>query len=125
MTDTGLSLSITPSSTNSKVLVLVSQAGVCSRNGNGWSGAIQIVRGSTAIFGGTPSYEYQSVISGLSPTKYEMRGRFNMVYLDSPATTSATTYKTQARIEVVVNDDKWIMQDGSANSSITLMEIGA
>jgi hypothetical protein len=77
------------------------------------------VRGSSAVFAGTPAYEYQM------GTSIGWRGRHTLVYLDSPSTTSATTYKTQGRIEVVVNDDKWIFQDGSAESSITLLEIGA
>jgi hypothetical protein len=118
-TDSGLSASITPAATSSKILVIVSQQGLLYRNGTSCAGALRIVRGSTAVFAGTPAYEYQM------GTSIGWRGRHTLVYLDSPSTTSSTTYKTQGRIEVVVNDDKWIFQDGSAESSITLLEIGA
>jgi hypothetical protein len=45
---------------------------------------------------------------------------FNYSYLDSPSTTSATTYKTQANAQ-----DSITLQDSSLVSSIILLEIGA
>lgn len=122
--DTGLSLSITPSSTSSKVLVIISQQAHLYRAGNTNGGAIKIVRGSTDIFGGTPNYEYQISLNA-TVSQLGWRGRHALVYLDSPNTTSSTTYKTQARIEAIVASDAWTFQEGSANSSITLLEIGA
>jgi hypothetical protein len=46
---------------------------------------------------------------------------FNFSYLDSPATTSATTYKTQLRNEV----GTVVAQIDSQMSTILLLEIGA
>ena len=47
------------------------------------------------------------------------------VYLDSPNTTSSTTYKTQFAVESTNNSGAVDMQPDSALSTIILMEIGA
>ncbi len=85
-TDTGLSASITPSSTASKVLIFAS--------GSGNSGASNTVRftisrGATNLGG---SLGFQGIQSAGATT---MRLPFSMVYLDSPLTASATTYHVQ------------------------------
>jgi hypothetical protein len=46
-------------------------------------------------------------------------------YLDSPATTSATTYKVQAKIDTTANSASIRFQYLSNVSQIILMEIGA
>jgi hypothetical protein len=46
-------------------------------------------------------------------------------YLDSPATTSATTYKMQGRLETTASGSTSEWQPGSKPSTITLIEIGA
>jgi hypothetical protein len=50
---------------------------------------------------------------------------FSMQYLDSPATTSSTTYKTRARVYSTAASRQVIMQSNSSPSTIILMEIGA
>jgi hypothetical protein len=84
---TGLSITITPSSTSSKIILLTN---VQSRNpdaGNGWG--IRFVRGATNIYTGTVDYTI------FAPTGNDRR-RSSFVFIDSPNTTSATTYKVQA-----------------------------
>jgi hypothetical protein len=115
-TDTGLSASITPSSSSSKILI-ISSAGVGSSASAGGS-LNRIVRGSTAIFTQGVSYSGTgSVYTGSS-----------LVYLDSPATTSSTTYKIQF---VTQNASSTAFFNGDFGSftgetaSITLMEIAA
>ena len=49
----------------------------------------------------------------------------NMTYLDSPATTSATTYKTQIAVANTASSGYMRAQGDSVVSTITLMEIGA
>jgi len=49
----------------------------------------------------------------------------NYTYLDSPATTSATTYKTQGKADDTANSGSARFQQGSNPSMITLIEIGA
>lgn len=117
--DTGLTATITPSSTSSKILVIVHQNGCLkeSTNANNRIG-IKLLRGTTVIetigelflFTGTALELYGSTIS--------------TTYLDSPNTTSATTYKTQfantnntAQVQVQAN--------AQHRSTITLLEIGA
>lgn len=78
--DTGLSATITPRSASNKILCIWT-LGV--RNDTGRSGT-NLVRGSTSIWGGT---ETRGVIVGGSYITYH--------YVDSPATTSSTTYKIQ------------------------------
>ena len=89
-----LSQSITPSATNSKILVLFHVN--CAANTNNHV-AIRLLRGSTAIHIGTSGDTGRNVFSAMrfmSDDQYHavvMAGQ----YLDSPNTTSATTYKLQ------------------------------
>jgi len=92
---TGLSVTITPSSSSSKILVLFGIFGSNSSSGSRW--AVRMVRGSTAIAIGDASGS-RSRVTGTSETS---GGGGNMKcfsgnHLDSPSTTSATTYKFQA-----------------------------
>lgn len=87
--DTGLSATITPSSASSKVLVLMTSGTIYKTAGNALNGInIQLVRGSTTI-GGTYIVGYSN------PTASVWYGSTAFSVLDTPATTSATTYKTQ------------------------------
>ena len=115
LTDTGLTASITPKFATSKILVIVNQSGVSKDSGN--TGVnLNLFRGSTQIlanFGQSAGYTGGTVANDI--------GTVGTTYLDSPATTSATTYKTQfASNNNVANA---IVQQFSAVSTITLMEI--
>jgi hypothetical protein len=121
--DTGLTATITPTSTTSKILVIVDQNGCGKENGNNSSAMyLKIVRNSTDIFNvdGVGAFTFTDVRNYI--------GSISFSYLDSPATTSATTYKTQFRNHV--NAASVIVQ-GSLDSSfpststITLVEIAA
>lgn len=117
-TDTTLTASITPSSSSSKVLVMVSQyyKSTSAASGTAYGFQIKALRGATQIGG-----SYFDYLSGLAAGTYNKFGMWNFSYLDSPATTSSTTYKTQLRNEV----GTVIAQVDSQNSYIILMEIGA
>lgn len=89
---TGMSVSITPSSASNKVLVMFSVT--LGNSSTGRNDCVQLVRNSTAIAIGTgaavvntTSYFRQDSIAIMTPG--------SMTFLDSPATTSATTYKLQ------------------------------
>jgi hypothetical protein len=117
MADTSLTATITPSSATSKVLVMVAQQAVEKAAGNaGNSVYFEIRRDSTTIsnMGGTLGYENSSKI---------LRFSTNYNYLDEPATTSATTYKTRFRSGV--NGQASTVQIDGYASSIILIEIGA
>jgi len=107
--DTGLSVSITPTSTSSKILIIVNQQ--CYRTGAG-GGALRILRDSTTVF--QDAQVYQSYGNELSNRHFH-----NMQYIDSPSTTSAIIYKTQA----YEHSGDWRTQQGGLESRIIVMEI--
>jgi hypothetical protein len=120
-TDTGLSLSITPSATTSKILVLIQQSMYSDRLTNQTGGGLQLLRGGTTLISTDPEMFYfqaagaTSTISGTT---------LPQTYLDSPSTTSATTYKMQMKAASTSNSGKVIAQVNSNPSTITLLEIG-
>ena len=64
--------------------------------------------------------------AGNSPnTRIGTRGYYSQNYLDSPATTSATTYKVQMAANTAAGSSTFITQGNSCVSTIILMEIGA
>jgi hypothetical protein len=114
--DTGLTATITPSSTTSKILVLVSQQGVYKIEGSSnQSIGIKLFRGATQL-------SYQSALYNNTNGRLDI-GEQSIQYLDSPSTTSATTYKTQFAAEA--NTAYVVVQSNTGRSSIILMEIGA
>jgi hypothetical protein len=117
--DTGLTASITPSSTNSKVLVLVAQNGVY-KDSNTAANALnfRLLRGATNIS------DFGTNIGFTNTAIANYPGTVGTNYLDSPATTSSTTYKTQfARASG--GSPAGGVQQNSMMSTITLLEIGA
>ena len=115
--DTGLTASITPSSATSKVLVMVSQMG-CFKTAADSTNAliINLFRGATDIA--------LICANGLNTgTSVGLEASFSYSYLDSPATTSSTTYKT--RFKNAFNGNSVRVQQSSDLSTIILMEIGA
>jgi hypothetical protein len=126
MTDTGLSATITPTLATSKILVLVTQNFNSYVASGGRAAAYQIVRGATVInLIGSSGYEYTTDDSSTTVNGRNFTGVHTVVYLDSPATTSATTYKTQAKVQSTANSSKIEFQLSNTTTSIILMEIGA
>lgn len=117
--DTNLTATITPSAATSKVLAIVTHTGLRKTTGSyaNWP-LIALLRAGT-------------IITKLSTAEYVGEaaeilkiGTFSVAYLDSPATTSATIYKTQFQnpanaASVTIN------QNSDNTSTIILMEIGA
>jgi len=114
---TSSSITITPKFSTSKILCIVS-ANNCGKSTNNTYLNIALIRGSTSIC-------YVNG-AGMTQTTLEVNQSVNMTYLDSPATTSATTYKLQIA-SGNNNAQAWINNyqsaTGTAPSSITLMEI--
>jgi hypothetical protein len=117
--DTGLSATITPSSATSKILVLVAQNGLFKSADSGTNAVnVKLLRGATGIV----TIEFNGYQGDAARTN--IYSGVPMSYLDSPATTSATTYKTQ--FANANNGASVRVQYGStAASQITLLEIGA
>jgi hypothetical protein len=111
--DTGLSATITPLFNTSKILVSVSMVG-CGKGGGNAYMAFWLMRGATDIikFEGEGGYTANSDNNSF--------GSCSTTYLDSPATTSATTYKIQFNN---VSATGSVSINNSSTSTITLMEI--
>lgn len=126
MTDTGLSCSITPSSASSKVLVFVMQDIYISRLDEFAGFGHNLLRGSTTILNtGNGNFAFSYRTGKPADNNNAFRIQMNPIYLDSPATTSATTYKTQAAISATTNSGSITAQDNNQTSVMILMEIGA
>ena len=124
---TGLSASITPSSVSSKVLVLVNLSTAMNVNS---TVDYKVLRGSTDVFIGD-ALGSRVRVSKSAYTGAGGIGSESVNFLDSPATTSSTTYKIQLRAgapgqTVYVNrstgdgDSTTVTRSASA---ITLMEV--
>jgi hypothetical protein len=126
-TDTDLTASITPSSASSKVLVIVNQQVFQIVSASLMAGlGMKLLRGATDIFdmSGSDFFSTQYLrASGASAL--QLTDVIPMTYLDSPNTTSSTTYKTQSRLENTGSSASSTFQYLGASSSITLIEIGA
>jgi hypothetical protein len=120
-TDSGLSATITPSSATSKILVMVNQRFRMDRSNDSVNMAVQVLRGATSVY--NQEYAGNLYLQGASALGFG--GYHNASYLDSPATTSATTYKTQGKVSSTSNGGVVVFQEGTTISSIILMEIGA
>ena len=112
--DTGITLAITPAATSSKILVQMQ--GMFGTGGGGENNFFQVLRGSTQL-GLQMSIMQDGVTQNFPRT---------VVFLDSPGTASAVTYKVQVKAggnEVFMNRDNSDNQMGF--STITLLEVGA
>jgi hypothetical protein len=124
-TDTGLSGTITPSSATSKVLVMFTQQARIARTGVDQGGGYQLLRGATSILNlGNGGYESQGIDTGNS-SSVQLRAIISGAYLDSPATTSATTYKTQFKVYSTASSGQATINENSAPATLLLLEIGA
>lgn len=94
---TGLSASITPSSTSSKILVLASLH--ISNASGGGDYFVNLVRDATAIAQATAGTSENSTAYNVFANAYES-ANIPINFLDSPNSTSALTYKLQVKIAV-------------------------
>ena len=134
---TGLSASITPSSSSNKILVYIDlKWGQSTDDGEFFARA---VRDSTAVFVGTGSTGNRTpCFFGIEDTNAGSRFQLSQasaVFLDSPNTTSSTTYKVQVKCHAAnntqtipinrVHEDTNHNYNPAAASSITVIEVAA
>ena len=124
----GMSASITPSSSSNKILVTFTVN--VSTSTSDRNNSIKLLRGSTDICVGTAGTSLNVTIADKTfANKYLMN--FSHTFLDSPSTTSATTYKLQWACEGSGgNQTYYLNRKGSGTgegtaSTITLMEVAA
>ena len=117
--DSTLTASITPTTSTSKILVMVNQGFGISAAGN--AGNIKLVRNSTDV----QTWGFGIFYTGAS----DIYGYSSNTYLDSPASTSVVTYKTQFNRTIGSGTTRVQYSDGGIGSSqistITLMEVAA
>ena len=113
---TGLTASITPQATSSKILCVVAVVGCGKDTGNTRLG-LQLVRGSTEI-----AY-FESYGGFTNSTASNWFGTCSTYILDSPATTSATTYTVNFRSEA--NVSRVLVNSNTTRSTIVLLEVSA
>ena len=130
-----LSVSITPSSSSSRILVMYAiNFGGLLTSGDG-SVVTRLVRNSTAIAVGDASGTRKRTTTGTQfPSRSDLHGQHDMNFLDSPATTSATTYAVQLACRGT-GGNTWYVNRSQADSdeietarpvsTITVMEIAA
>ena len=122
---TGMTATITPTSASSTVLVIVNAQ---FASNNSFSSIGILLRGATNVGGGTAAGSRPSAILGVNSTGNGALPNTN-IFIDTPATTSATTYKMQARTDggaFYLNrtlDDSDVSHRPRFASTITLIEI--
>jgi hypothetical protein len=120
--DTGLDVTITPSATTSKILIL-GQANALSRPSGNVNNSIsfKLARGGTDVYEMGELHAYTAVSADTLQTS-----GFGITYLDSPSTTSATTYKLRWKSYTAGQTVKMnSFNTYVTSSSIVAMEIGA
>ena len=118
--DTGLTASITPSATSSKILVLISQNNKVTR-----TSAVALMNYQLRLFRDSTNIEFWENVCAMPINTADSLYGSNHAYHyeDSPSSTSSLTYKTTGRIVSSGGGRTMKFQDGSAPSTITLMEI--
>lgn len=130
--DSGLSGTITPTSASSKILVYIVHS-VNLRVSTAVGGGFQILRGSTVIqeAGAIDSSNRPiQIYIGNMASNVDFYFHHPLQILDSPSTTSATTYKTQMRLAISGNSREIQAQPQTTGtidgiSRMTLMEVVA
>lgn len=118
-TSSGLTASITPKSTGSKILIMISQSMYNYAAGGGFASMyVRLIRGTSTVLqtfvdvGFTRAY--------VSPSGVDNVNQFSINYVDAPSATSSVSYRTDiAR----AYGNSVYAQVNSNPSSITLMEI--
>jgi hypothetical protein len=114
---TGISASITPSTTSSKILIIITP--VIGVNGaTGGSVKLAIYRNGSSLIADASDGTYGTVAGTTNYYKVESKSSFT--YLDSPATTSSTTYALYFALVTGSNAESCL---NNSPAQITLMEI--
>ena len=115
-TDTGLTLAITPTSSSSKILVIVSMQ-LNTNTAASQNISCDLLRDASSI------RVFEQVLGQATATGAQI----SFTYLDSPSTTSSTTYKVQykgsAGTGQYIRINNYLSSNGNAASTITLMEV--
>ena len=110
---TGIEHSITPSSSSNKILIMIQ--GYCGVfGGSAQTQGLAIYKSTTKLYESSGAYNGNT----------NQGNSFSLIYLDSPSTTSSTTYTLRTKINAATAN-AYIAPDDVADTTITLMEIKA
>ena len=115
-TDLGLQQNITPSSTNSKILIFANIHSQYQDSGQNAAYTMKMLRDSTQVYTGGALYEITSETTNAAGQQKD-----SWTFLDSPSSTSAITYKVQ--VSTFNNSDVTFQRGGFFQSELLLMEI--
>jgi hypothetical protein len=124
---TGMSVSITPTSATSKILIVAS----INYGGNDYNFYCDLLRGATALAVPSSGNNPCTIsLSGINTANQWVIYNGVIYYLDSPATTSSTTYKLQIACQssgtfYLNRSARNGSNDSVCSSTITAMEIAA
>jgi hypothetical protein len=129
---TGMSVSITPTSASNKILVMF-YVGIVGNTSAGQATEFYLLRDSTQLNIGDADGNRTRVTASQNSTASYGGSALSITFLDSPATTSATTYKIQLATQDTGTATFNIRGDDTADSasyqrpgaSIIVMEIAA
>ena len=125
LTDTTITATITPTLATSKVLVMIQALHQSTRNADGqFSGAV-VLRDAATIMD-FPTDKFGGISIGGATSVFSRRYA-TLIYLDSPATTSATTYKLQMSVGAGTGyiNRRGVDTTVSCSTTLTVMEISA
>ncbi len=123
---TGMSVSIAPTSATSKILIVAS----INYGGNDYNFYCDLLRGSTVLNAPASGVNPCTIsLCGVTTTTYQILSG-GISFLDSPATTSSTTYKLQIACQssgtfYLNRSARNGVNDSVCSSTITVMEIAA
>ena len=120
-TDTTITATITPKFSTSKIMVIASIQWLLYREATETNGSFKLLRGSTNISEHANAVHIEAGTT--SQSRIISEGGYTIQRLDSPATTSATTYKVQFKTDVTANGAQMIVNRNNAPGCITLMEV--
>jgi len=127
--DTGLSATITPTSSSSKILINISQdfqLESADQATNNVTGGFKLLRDATTLYTGSDDGNSFGVriLNTVGSATNIMNNVWNYTYIDEPSSVSAIVYKTQVRTYNTTT--RWRLNNqinGTSKSFITLMEI--
>ena len=123
---TGLSVSITPSSASNKIIIFANL--FAGQSSTAALMVFNLVRGSTIISQPATTPTFVGTAGSVGSTADSINP-VSINFLDSPATTSSTTYKIQCRVNPSTGPTMYIntrlSADSAFTSTITVMEIAA
>ena len=115
--DTGLTASITPSSSSNKILVIMQVSSCFTTTNTNAEIDVNLLRDSTQLIATMGGRGTNGTTSG------DAIGTVGCAFLDSPSTTSSTTYKSQ--FKSTNNNATVSVHLGGTTSTMVLMEIAA